>query len=207
MFYNLKTGELKFDDVFLKETTITTEEGEEIASVDTHFLSACYDEQLKELGFARVEQAEVPSFDEDREEIEEIKELDVINNIYKISYRAIPKSLERLKELKIEKINQKRDEVIESGVEYKNHIFQSGESDRSLLNQAITLYGFNNSLPADFAWIAKDNTKVPMSLDELRGLALLMGLKVNNNMLKARELKNAVLQASSAEQLEDINWE
>lgn len=206
MFYELKTGNLKLDDVYLKEVTLNTEDGEVVAH-DTYFLSACYDELLKELGFARVETSEFPTYDDDTQEVEEVKELDEINNIYKISYRVVPKSLESLKELKAEEINAKRDEAINSGVSFKGKVFQSAERDRNLLSAAISLYSLNNNLPPNFVWIAKDNTQVPMNLQELIELGSLMAEKVNENTIKARNLKNNIKAVTSTQELELIVWE
>ncbi len=206
MFYELKTGNLKLDDVYLKEVTLNTEDGEVVAH-DTYFLSACYDELLKELGFARVETSEFPTYDDDTQEVEEVKELDEVNNIYKISYRVVPKSLESLKELKAEEINAKRDEVINSGVSFKGKVFQSAERDRNLLSAAISLYSLNNNLPPNFVWIAKDNTQVPMNLEDLIELASLMALSVNENTLKARALKNRIEAAANTDELALIVWE
>ncbi len=206
MFYELKTGNLKLDDVYLKEVTLNTEDGEVVAH-DTYFLSACYDELLKELGFARVETSEFPTYDDDTQEVEEVKELDEVNNIYKISYRVVPKSLESLKELKAEEINAKRDEAINSGVSFKGKVFQSAERDRNLLSAAISLYSLNNNLPPNFVWIAKDNTQVPMNLEDLIELASLMALSVNENTLKARALKNRIEAAANTDELALIVWE
>ncbi|WP_104722191.1 DUF4376 domain-containing protein [Helicobacter mesocricetorum] len=206
MFYELKTGNLKLDDVYLKEVTLKTEDGEAVAH-DTYFLSACYDESLKELGFARVETSEFPTYDDDTQEIEEVKELDEVNNIYKISYRVVSKSLESLKELKAEEINAKRDEVINAGVSFKGKVFQSAERDRNLLSAAISLYSLNNNIPPNFVWIAKDNTRVPMNLEDLIGLASLMALNVNENTLKARALKDRIEAAASTDELALIVWE
>lgn len=205
MFYELKTGNLKLDDVYLKEVTLNTEDGEVVAH-DTYFLSACYDELLKELGFARVETSEFPTYDDDTQEVEEVKELDEVNNIYKISYRVVPKSLESLKELKAEEINAKRDEAINSGVSFKGKVFQSAERDRNLLSAAISLYSLNNNLPPNFVWIAKDNTQVPMNLQELIELGSLMAEKVNENTIKARNLKNNIKAATSTQELELMVW-
>ncbi len=139
--------------------------------------------------------------------LNQVKELDEINNIYKISYRVVPKSLESLKELKAEEINAKRDEVINSGVSFKGKVFQSAERDRNLLSAAISLYSLNNNLPPNFVWIAKDNTQVPMNLQELIELGSLMAEKVNENTIKARNLKNNIKAVTSTQELELIVWE
>lgn len=74
MFYDLKNKNLKYDDIFLKDVKIQNKEGE-IDAQDTYFLSACDDELLKELGFARVSEQELPSFDEKAKSLLEKKNL------------------------------------------------------------------------------------------------------------------------------------
>ncbi|EOT0602596.1 hypothetical protein ACNPYD_002109, partial [Campylobacter coli] len=103
MFYDLKNKSLKYDDIFLKDVKIQNEEGE-IDAQDTYFLSACDNELLKELGFARVSEQELPSFDEKIEELRQIQTYDEENNLYIISYEIKEKALEELKELKLEEL-------------------------------------------------------------------------------------------------------
>ncbi|PZT48180.1 hypothetical protein B6S12_05000 [Helicobacter valdiviensis] len=206
MFYDISKDCLKYDDVFYKEVSIKTEEGEQKGE-DTYFLSACDDNLLKELGFAKVEQEEFPNFDSLKEEIQEIKSYDEKTNIYRISYKITLKSLQDLKELKKQEIDSKRDEAIESGVSFKNKIFQSAEKDRNLLTSTVSLFSISKQLPQDFVWIAKDNSAIPMSLEDLIMLGSLMAQSVNLNTIKARELKDRVELAKNKEELELITWE
>ncbi|EAL9707071.1 hypothetical protein PMA17_001766, partial [Campylobacter coli] len=101
MFYDLKNKSLKYDDIFLKDVKIQNEEGE-IDAQDTYFLSACDDGLLKELGFAKVEEEEVPSFDEKTQTLKQVQNYDEENNLYIVSYEIKEKTLEELKELKLE---------------------------------------------------------------------------------------------------------
>ncbi|ECK8147451.1 hypothetical protein FR348_08705, partial [Campylobacter jejuni] len=101
MFYDIENQTLKYDDIFLKDVKIQNEEGE-IDAQDTYFLSACDDNLLKELGFAKVEEEEVPSFDEKTQTLKQVQNYDEENNLYIVSYEIKEKTLEELKELKLE---------------------------------------------------------------------------------------------------------
>ncbi|EAL8648589.1 hypothetical protein DYR64_05165, partial [Campylobacter coli] len=81
MFYDLKNKNLKYDDVFLKDVKIQNEEGE-IDAQDTYFLSACDDGLLKELGFAKVQEEEAPSFNEKTQMLNQVQNYDEKSNLY-----------------------------------------------------------------------------------------------------------------------------
>ncbi|MCR2104980.1 DUF4376 domain-containing protein [Campylobacter upsaliensis] len=112
--------------------------------------------------------------------------------------------LEVKKELKKREITQKRDEAINGGVEYKGKVFQSGEKDRNLLTSTISLFSITKAVPEGFKWIAKDNEAVSFTLQDLIALGGLMANAVNLHTMKARELKDKVENANSAEALEKI---
>ncbi|ECK7513363.1 hypothetical protein FRP51_09575, partial [Campylobacter coli] len=103
MFYDIENQTLKYDNIFYKNVKLQTQEGE-IDAQDTYFLSACDDNLLKELGFAKVKEEEIPSFNEKIEELHQIQTYDEENNLYIISYEIKEKALEELKELKLEEL-------------------------------------------------------------------------------------------------------
>ena len=112
--------------------------------------------------------------------------------------------LEVKKELKKREITKKRDEAINDGVEYKGKVFQSGEKDRNLLTSTISLFSITKQVPEGFKWIAKDNEAVSFTLQDLINLGGVMANAVNLHTMKARELKDKVEKANSAEALEKI---
>ncbi|ENL6427596.1 hypothetical protein ACKWUH_001937, partial [Campylobacter jejuni] len=122
MFYDLKNKSLKYDDIFLKDVKIQNEEGE-IDAQDTYFLSACDDKLLKELGFAKVEEEEVPSFDEKTQTLKQVQNYDEENNLYIVSYEIKEKTLEELKELKLEELKAIKEEKL-LFMPFKNTTFQ-----------------------------------------------------------------------------------
>ncbi|EAI3076159.1 hypothetical protein E3A58_08600, partial [Campylobacter coli] len=80
MFYDIENQTLKYDNIFYKNVKLQTQEGE-IDAQDTYFLSACDNELLKELGFAKVKEEEIPSFNEKIEELRQIQTYDEENNL------------------------------------------------------------------------------------------------------------------------------
>lgn len=103
-------------------------------------------------------------------------------------------------------IDKKRDEAIESGVEYKGKVFQSGEKDRNLLTSTTSLFSITKQVPEGFKWISKDNEAVDFTLQDLIALGAKMAESVNLNTMKARALKDKVEKARNLNELESIQW-
>ncbi|ABS43837.1 conserved hypothetical protein [Campylobacter jejuni subsp. doylei 269.97] len=116
-------------------------------------------------------------------------------------------ALEVKKELKKREITKKRDEAINGGVEYNGKVFQSSEKDRNLLTSTISLFSITRQVPEGFKWIAKDNEAVSFTLEDLIALGGVMANAVNASMIKARNLKDKIEQASSLEELDLITWD
>ena len=119
----------------------------------------------------------------------------------------LDEKLKNAKTNKIQAINDKRDETINAGVEYKGHIFQSADEDRNLLVAAGVNFQKLGGTPENFVWISKDNEQVPFSLDDLFFLGAKMAQSVNENTLKARTLKDKVLAAATLKEIEAIKWD
>ncbi|ELW5211341.1 hypothetical protein QL829_001844, partial [Campylobacter coli] len=75
MFYDIENQTLKYDNIFYKNVKLQTQEGE-IDAQDTYFLSACDDGLLKELGFAKVQEEEAPSFNEKTQKLNQVQNYD-----------------------------------------------------------------------------------------------------------------------------------
>ena len=108
---------------------------------------------------------------------------------------------------KLSEIDNKRDEMIAQGVEYNGKTFQSGEHDQALLTQAVTLFSASGgSVPNGYTWIAKDNSRIEMTLAQLIELGSLMALRVNTYYQKARDLKDKAVQATTLAEIQAIEW-
>ncbi len=115
---------------------------------------------------------------------------------------SLEEALEIAKATKKVEINAKRDEAIEQDIEFNGEIFTNKKTDRDTISSYLSL-----SLPENFAWIAKNNTPVPMTKKNLSALASLMFANLNENALKARVLKNRVDASATLEEVEAIVWE
>lgn len=109
--------------------------------------------------------------------------------------------------LKEKEIDLDRDKDIEGGIEFKGHIFQSAKKDRDLLTSTIALFNIQGGVPEGFTWIAKDNTNVPMTLNELVQLGILMANSVSLYTYKARELKDSLQHKKTIADVEAVKYE
>lgn len=208
MFYDLKNKSLKYDDIFLKDVKIQNEEGE-IDAQDTYFLSACDDKLLKELGFAKVKEEEIPSFNEKIEELRQIQTYDEENNLYIISYEIKEKALEELKELKLEELKAIKEEKL-LFMPFKNTIFQIDMEAKINISGKVSdimLANLNNTPLENIAWIDKDNKITTFNKEEFLEFGVGIAKYTESIIFKNDELRNKVKNATSLEELNLIAWE
>ncbi|EDB1574602.1 DUF4376 domain-containing protein [Campylobacter coli] len=208
MFYDLKNKSLKYDDIFLKDVKIQNEEGE-IDAQDTYFLSACDDGLLKELGFAKVEEEEVPSFDEKTQTLKQVQNYDEENNLYIVSYEIKEKTLEELKELKLEELKATKEEKLLL-MPFKNTTFQIDTEAKINISgkvSEIMLANLNNTPLENIAWIDKDNKITTFNKEEFLEFGVGIAKYTESIIFKNDELRNKVKNATSLEELNLIAWE
>ncbi|EOW3799840.1 DUF4376 domain-containing protein [Campylobacter jejuni] len=208
MFYDLKNKSLKYDDIFLKDVKIQNEEGE-IDAQDTYFLSACDNELLKELGFAKVEEEEVPSFDEKTQTLKQVQNYDEENNLYIVSYEIKEKTLEELKELKLEELKAIKEEKLLL-MPFKNTTFQIDTEAKINISgkvSEIMLANLNNTPLENIAWIDKDNKITTFNKEEFLEFGVGIAKYTESIIFKNDELRNKVKNATSLEELNLIAWE
>lgn len=208
MFYDLKNKILKYDDVFLKDVKIQNEEGE-IDAQDTYFLSACDDELLKELGFAKVKEEEAPSFNEKTQKLNQVQNYDEKSNLYIISYEIKEKTLEELKELKLEELKAIKEEKL-LFMPFKNTTFQIDTEAKINISgkvSEIMLANLNNTPLENISWIDKDNGIVTFGKDEFLEFGVNIAKYTESIIFKNDELRNRVKNATSLEELNLITWE
>ncbi|MCA7959524.1 DUF4376 domain-containing protein [Burkholderia multivorans] len=90
-----------------------------------------------------------------------------------------------------------------AGVE---QIFQADNASQNILLIATTGYGIAGSTPAGFYWVALDNTQVPFSLDDLKGLYGAMLAQGNVAFNKLQMLKADVRRAATIADVESVSW-
>lgn len=122
-----------------------------------------------------------------------------------------PKSEEELlneaKELKINEINAKKENILNGGFSFKGKIYQSSNEDQLRINGAVTNALVNPNLIAYIDWIALDNTTTRFSVEEFKLFASSMAYFIQQTIFKAKELKEKIRNATSLEELNSITWE
>ncbi|EPT1911949.1 DUF4376 domain-containing protein [Campylobacter coli] len=208
MFYDIENQTLKYDNIFYKNVKLQTQEGE-IDAQDTYFLSACDDGLLKELGFAKVKEEEIPSFNEKIEELRQIQTYDEENNLYIISYEIKEKALEELKELKLEELKAIKEEKLLL-MPFKNTTFQIDTEAKINISgkvSEIMLANLNNTPLENIAWIDKDNKIITFNKEEFLEFGVGIAKYTESIIFKNDELRNKVKNATSLEELNLIAWE
>ena len=105
-------------------------------------------------------------------------------------------------------INIKRLEEIESLFEYKGKLFDACE--RSIANMQSQLLEIDLDPTCQVVWIADDDTPVPMTHEEFKEFALLVGKRKKDLFLKANIIKTNIA-SMPLEELESLDpvylWE
>ncbi|ELE7110355.1 DUF4376 domain-containing protein [Campylobacter coli] len=122
-----------------------------------------------------------------------------------------PKSEEELlneaKELKINEINAKKENILNGGFSFKGKIYQSSNEDQLRINGAVTNALVNPNLIPYIDWIALDNTTTRFSVDEFKLFASSMAYFIQQTIFRAKDLKEKIRSATSLEELNLITWE
>ncbi|EFN2165661.1 DUF4376 domain-containing protein [Campylobacter coli] len=208
MFYDIENQTLKYDNIFYKNVKLQTQEGE-IDAQDTYFLSACDDGLLKELGFAKVQEEEAPSFNEKTQMLNQVQNYDEKSNLYIISYEIKEKTLEELKELKLEELKAIKEEKL-LFMPFKNTTFQIDTEAKINISgkvSEIMLANLNNTPLENISWIDKDNRTITFSKDEFLEFGVNIAKYTESIIFKNDELRNKVKNATSLEELKLITWE
>ncbi|EAC1804571.1 DUF4376 domain-containing protein [Campylobacter coli] len=208
MFYDIENQTLKYDNIFYKNVKLQTQEGE-IDAQDTYFLSACDDGLLKELGFAKVQEEEAPSFNEKTQKLNQVQNYDEKSNLYIISYEIKEKTLEELKELKLEELKAIKEEKL-LFMPFKNTTFQIDTEAKINISgkvSEIMLANLNNTPLENIAWIDKDNKIITFSKEEFLEFGVNIAKYTESIIFKNDELRNKVKNATSLEELNLITWE
>lgn len=208
MFYDIENQTLKYDNIFYKNVKLQTQEGE-IDAQDTYFLSACDDGLLKELGFAKVQEEEAPSFNEKTQKLNQVQNYDEKSNLYIISYEIKEKTLEELKELKLEELKAIKEEKL-LFMPFKNTTFQIDTEAKINISgkvSEIMLANLNNTPLENISWIDKDNRIITFSKDEFLEFGVNIAKYTESIIFKNDGLRNKVKNATSLEELNLITWE
>ena len=138
---------------------------------------------------------------------DKVKEYCKINNCIELYYDyllAISKNdnekLVALKEKKKYEINQKCKEIISSGFEFEGNMYQSDEnSQKDIANTAST----NRT---NIKWITIDNQIIDFTNEKFKEFHSVLNNFIQDNVIKARMLKNELNLAKTIKKIESIKW-
>jgi len=85
-------------------------------------------------------------------------------------------------------------------------IFQAGKSSVAALNNALLGWQFSEKLPDDYFWVDEDNTPVPFTYSDLKGLAATIAEQNWAAFQHLQSLKAELKQATSLDQINSITW-
>lgn len=154
---------------------------------------------------------------EDYVEDEEIKEgLIAISEEEFIALTTSPpptqqELLESSKKTKLEAIKTKRDTLLNAGLSYKEHTFQTTEKDKLNINGAVTnlmldMQSGENRI-SEIIWIDSEDEKVRFSPQDFLIFASSVAFHTQEIIFKANALKKQVESAKTIEEVEAIVWD
>ncbi|MCV3442899.1 DUF4376 domain-containing protein [Campylobacter sp. IFREMER_LSEM_CL1097] len=130
---------------------------------------------------------------------------------YLLAISQEDEKLNVLKEKKKYEIQTKRDEALESGLIYNDHIFQTREKDKQNIIGAATNLMFDiqsgtNSI-SEIIWIDINDEKVTFTPQDFLKFASSVAYHTQEIIFRANALKERIEQAKSEQDLEAIVWE
>lgn len=118
-------------------------------------------------------------------------------------------TLDELKVLKREEINQARNAAEQGGFEYMGKIFDSDPVSCQRIScaaQAMSMVTMSEEVPT-ITWTCQDNTTIDLNPQELMGLVVALAQWSNSCHQKATALKEKIEPCTSKEELDKIVWE
>ncbi len=122
-----------------------------------------------------------------------------------------PVNLDKLKEKRKKTINSERDQAIASGFEYAVDTVSYGMFDCdpvsvAKITGAVANLLAGSPLPDGFSWRNADNLDVPMDDVLLKGLGAAAATHVYTQHMIARQLKQAIEDATTEEEVDAVVW-
>lgn len=118
-------------------------------------------------------------------------------------FTAPAKTLEQLKQDKINEFKTIRDSEEVKPIAYNGSLFDFDDKARDRINSAIIALSITGQ---SIEWTTADNTNVAVTAQDLRNIIAAVALRSNDLHIKYRELKEQVLACSTAEEVAEIVW-
>ena len=122
---------------------------------------------------------------------------------------APKRPLDELKALKREEINKARNNAEQGGFLYLDKMFDSDpiSCQRIALASQTAIISKQAGQEFSVTWTCQDNSQIALSADDTIGLSIALTEWSNSCHIKASELKALIDEATSEEELNNINWE
>lgn len=117
--------------------------------------------------------------------------------------RKAEKEFNEAKTAKLVELKSTRDTLEVEPIEYDGNLFDYDDKARDRINSAIIALDISG---AYIEWTTADNTNVLVTANDLRGVIANVAVRSNQLHIKYRELKEQVLQCTTAEEVEVIQW-
>lgn len=118
-------------------------------------------------------------------------------------------SIEELKNLKREEINDARDAAEQGGFPYKGKIFDSDPISCIRISsaaQAMQMAVMAEDVPA-ITWTCQDNSTIDLTAADLMGLVVALAEWSNTCHQKATQIKALLEECQTPEEIEKISWD
>lgn len=118
--------------------------------------------------------------------------------------------LELAKQEKLAEIRAKRDSLLEGGIEYQGHTFQTREKDKLNINGAVTnliLDIQSTKSISEIIWIDIHDERVSFTPNDFLIFASSVAYQTQEITFKANTLKASIEAAKSVEEVQKIIWE
>lgn len=148
--------------------------------------------------------------DEERNGILEGKKLTISEGGERI-WAFPPKSLADIQKAKIAELEAAYSAAMQESVEFTTAAgvtatFQADTVSQDLLLKAATGFGIYGETYPGFYWVAEDNSKVPFTLADLKGLYLVMLMQGGAVFQRLQDRKDAARAAQTVEEVQSIEW-
>lgn len=117
--------------------------------------------------------------------------------------------LEDLREAKRQEINTARDNAEQGGFEYLGKVFDSDpvSCQRIALASQTAMMAKTAGQEFNVVWTCQDNTTIELDADAMIGASVALTQWSNACHMKASELKEQLLKATTEDEIKNINWE
>lgn len=115
--------------------------------------------------------------------------------------------LTNYKAKKSAELDKARSDALAAGVQYNGHTYDTDDVSLDRINRTITAVSVAGaSLPEGFVWRTQDNIDVPVTIDDLKGLAAAILNFQFGVMAKSFNLKNQVTAATDQATIDAVVW-